>query len=166
MATEKKSTDQPARHVYGPRPLGALLPAVTRAAYRTRPPATAQVMADWPVIVGPALAAVTAPRRLAAGTLTVGCAGPVAMELQHLAPQLIARINTHVGSTVVSRLRLQQDGGAASGPALPPRRDAKPTEAAIRAAERAVAGLPDGPLRDALASLGRTVLTARARRPS
>ncbi len=52
------------RHVYGPRPVAALLPGLTRAAFRRRSPATAQVLADWGNIVGPALAAVTLPRRL------------------------------------------------------------------------------------------------------
>ena len=34
------------RHVYGPRPVGVLVPAVTREAFRKRSPAAAQVMAD------------------------------------------------------------------------------------------------------------------------
>ena len=43
------------RHVYGPRPVGALVPGLTRAAFtppRTRL-CTAQVLADWSSIVGP-----------------------------------------------------------------------------------------------------------------
>ena len=64
------------RHVYGPRPVSALMPRLTRAAFRRRAPATAQVLADWSAIVGPAIAAVTTPRRLASGTLTIACAGP------------------------------------------------------------------------------------------
>ena len=57
-------------------------------------------MADWPTIVGPAIAAVTMPRRLHGGTLTIACAGPIAMELQHLAREVIERINTHLGRHV------------------------------------------------------------------
>src|SRR5260370_23329422 len=59
------------RHIYGPRPVGALVPRLVRAAFRKRSPATAQVIADWEAIVGPMLAEVTTPRRLAAGTLTL-----------------------------------------------------------------------------------------------
>src|SRR5690242_15088320 len=92
------------RHVYGPRPLGALVPGLVRAAFRKRSPATAQLIADWEAIVGPLLADVATPRRLAAGTLTLACAGPVALELQHLAPALIERINTQLGRAVVERL--------------------------------------------------------------
>ena len=54
-----------AAHVYGAAPLGALVPALTRPAFRAARPAGAQIMADWAAIVGPALAAVTTPRRLA-----------------------------------------------------------------------------------------------------
>ena len=73
-----KRDDPPDRHLYGPRPVGALLPALVRPAFRRRAPATAQVLADWEAIIGPALAAVTTPRKLFAGTLAIGCAGPVA----------------------------------------------------------------------------------------
>ena len=96
------------RHVYGPRPVSALMPRLTRPAFRRRSPATAQVLADWAAIVGPAIAAVTTPRRLSAGTLTIACAGPIAMELQHLAGEVIARINAHLGSQVVTALRFVQ----------------------------------------------------------
>jgi hypothetical protein len=146
------------RHVYGPRPLGALVPAIARPAFRRRSPAAAQVMADWPAIVGPRLAAITTPRRLSAGRLTLACAGPVAMELQHLAPELIARINTHLGAAVVERLGFTQDIQDAAPPAKPAR---KPTAETIRRADAAVAELPEGELRAALAALGRAVLNAR-----
>lgn len=146
------------RHVYGPRHVAALMPAVTRAAFRRRSPATAQVMADWATIVGPALAGIATPRGLSAGTLTIACAGPVAMELAHLSDELRARINTHLGRATVKRLRFVQSSPAAlMEPVLasgPPRQDAR--------AAAAVAGLTDGPLKDALAGLGALVLGALA----
>ncbi len=143
------------RHVYGPRPLGAVMPRLVRAAFRKRSPATAQVIADWETIVGPRLAAEVAPRRLAAGTLTLACAGPVALELQHLAPALMERINAQLGRAVVQRLRFVQD------PARRPPPPSRPP-ANLAAAERAVAGLPEGPVRDALLALGRAVLSRRS----
>lgn len=91
---------------YGPKPLAALLPGVTRPTFRKRAPATAQVLADWAEIVGPVLAAQTSPRRLSGSTLTLACAGPVALELQHLSGALIQRINGHLGGQVIERLRL------------------------------------------------------------
>ena len=148
------------RHVYGPRPIGALLPSLTRPAFRRQGPAAAQVLADWPLIIGPELAALTQPRRLVGGTLTIACSGPMAMELQHLAPELIARINEQLGAEPVQRLRFVQTAprrAPAARPASPP------SAAARRAAERAVGGFPAGGLRDALAALGRAVLAGTPR---
>src|SRR5947199_5228463 len=108
-----------ARHVYGARPLAALVPHLTRPAFRRRSPAAAQVLADWSAIVGPAIAAVTTPRRLVSGTLTVACTGPIAMELQYLAGELAGRINSHLGSQVVIGLRFVQSIGADAPPPQP-----------------------------------------------
>jgi hypothetical protein len=152
---DKPDESVPSRHIYGPRPVGALLPALVRPAFRKRAPATAQVLADWEAIVGPALAAVTTPRKLFSGTLAIACAGPVAMELQHLSEELMARINGHLGRVAVTRLRFIQDVPPPL-PAPPP-----PRPQAREAARRAVASLPAGPLRDALEALGRVVLTER-----
>ena len=143
-----------ARHVYGPRPVGALVPALTRPAFRRRAPAAAQVMADWPLIVGPALAAVTTPERLRSGVLTIGCAGPIALELQHLTGELASRINRHVGAAAVTSFRFVQD---LSRPPVPPAAQPLAPELAARA-DQAAARVPAGPLRDALAALGRAVL--------
>ena len=141
----------------GPRQVGALIPGVTRAAFRRRSPAAAQVMVDWPAIVGPALAAETAPRQLSSGTLTIACAGPLAMELAHLANELCARINAHLGRPTVQRLRFVQTGLT---PSIAPCQPARPAGDAARAAA-AVASLPEGPLRDALAGLGALVLATQ-----
>jgi hypothetical protein len=150
------------RHVYGPRPVGALVPGLTRAAFRRRAPGTAQVLADWAAIVGPALAAVTLPRRLSAGTLTIACSGPIAMELQHLSGELIARINTTLGAGVATALRFVQT--APDSPmAIPPR---PPSPQSLTRAESAVESLPSGELRDALTALGRAVFSASETPPS
>ncbi len=143
---------EPPRFVYGPRPVGALIPSLTRPAFRRRAPAAAQVMADWAAIVGPELAALTTPRRLSAGTLTLACAGPVALELQHLGPALIGRINAHLGTETVRRLGFVQIPPQAA-PARPPPRPADPAIGAR--IEASLADLPDGDLRTALAALGR-----------
>jgi hypothetical protein len=144
------------RHMFGPRALGAVLPAVTRPAFRRRAPASAQVLTDWPAIVGPALAAVTMPRRLAGGVLTIACAGPVALELQHLATALIERINAELGRVTVTQLRFVQQ----SLPAPPPPPAPPPRRAAVSL--RRLEHLPEGPLREALQRLGAAVLTERA----
>jgi hypothetical protein len=126
-----------------------VVPAVTRPAFRKRAPGSAQVMADWAQIVGPELSATTTPRRLTNGTLTLACAGPVALELQHLSDQVLARVNGHLGCKVVERLRFVQN---AAPPTTPP-----PVRPRRAAAAVEVPGLPPGPLRDALAALGQRI---------
>lgn len=132
----------------GPRHLGALLPPITRPAFRKRAPAAAQILADWDAVVGPALAAATAPRRLAGGTLTLACTGPIALELQHRSAEILGRVNAYLGTRAAERLRLVQEAPAPLA-ALPPRRAPRP--------EPKLPGIPDGPLRDALAALGRAL---------
>lgn len=153
------ASDDPAgkaRFSFGPRPLSALVPALVKPAFRRRAPATAQVLADWDIIVGPAIAAIATPLRLSAGTLSVGCSGPVAMELQHLTNSLLGRINAHLGQVAVVRLRFVQSASRpAAAPAPAPRRTAE------AAASAAVASLPPGELRDALERLGRVALAPR-----
>jgi hypothetical protein len=152
MSNPPSSGKPDQRHVFGPRTLGAILPPLVKPAFKKRSPATAQLLADWELIVGPAIGQVTTPRKLFQATLAIACSGPIAMELQHLAPTLIARINAHMGQTVVTRLRFVQDHVAKPAPP-------SPRLPATEAARNAVADLPAGPLRDALESLGRMVLS-------
>lgn len=158
MAKDGDAKDGGGRRFSGaPLPLGSLMPALTRPAFRRRSPAGAQLLADWAQVVGPALAAVTAPLRVSAGTLTIACAGPVAMELQHLAPELIARINGQLGRVTVERLRFVQQS-LPGRPAAPARRPDRPLPAPVT--ER-LAGLPEGELRQALENLARGVYRSR-----
>jgi hypothetical protein len=153
MATDG---DGDKRHVWGPRAVGALVPGLTRPAFRRRAPATAQVLADWSDIVGPALAAVTAPRRMSGLTLTLACSGPIAMELQHMSEELVSRINSHMGRTVVQRLKFVQE-------LLPP----QATPAPVLLSDEPpppIPGIPAGPLHDALARLGQALQRHPGRR--
>ncbi|GBQ13917.1 hypothetical protein AA16663_1612 [Komagataeibacter rhaeticus DSM 16663] len=145
---------EPPRRAMRARSLASLLPAVSRPVFRKQSAAAVQVMTDWPDIVGPHLAALTVPRRLSGGTLTVACSGPVAMELQHLAPTVIARINTTCGQGVVSRLKMVQDLTVRPRPPQRPRPAAPPPPVQID-------DMPDGPLKDALARLGGWMGTRR-----
>lgn len=157
---ERKDKPEAPRRAYASRPLGALLAPLLRPAFRKRAPATAQILADWPNIVGPRIAAVTTPRRLAAGTLTLACAGPVALELQHMAGALAERINTHLGRRTVERLRFVQDllAPMASNPPSPPPDPAIAARVAARLTD-----FPNAELRAALDALGRAVYAAGRR---
>lgn len=136
-----------------PQAVGSLIPHLTRPVFRKRSAAGAQILADWPDIVGPALAAVTEPLRLTSGSLVLACSGPVAMELQHLAPELIARINAHLGRAAVERLRFVQQAVTGAPAARPPPKPVTLPEGV----QRNLAELPPGELRDALEKLARGV---------
>jgi hypothetical protein len=133
---------------------------VTRNAFNRAAPGVAQLMEAWAGIVGPALAGVTTPRRLSQGTLTIGCSGPVAMELQHLTTEVLDRIDRYLGSHSVRRLRFVQIASMRTRASPGPR----PTAAAETVVPDSVSRLADGPLRSALAALGRAVLSESASR--
>ncbi len=138
------SKGEEVRRAYSVRPLSRLLPPLTRAAYKRRSPAAASLMADWANIVGPRLAAETAPRRLSGTQLTIACSGPMAMELAHLGPVLIERINTASGRRIVERLRFVQDFSATPPAPSAPRETVAPVP---------IEDMPAGELNDALARL-------------
>ena len=146
------------RFLGGPRPVGALIPALTRPAFKRKSPAGAMIMADWPALVGPAIAAVTQPLRLTQGTLTLACSGPVAMEMQHLAPQLAGRINAALGRVAVERFRFVQRAPASAAVRKLPESAPKPLPERV---ESALEGVSSPELREALARLGRGVYRGR-----
>ena len=150
--TDKRMTGGQ-RYVYGPRALGSLVPDIARPVFKKHSPASAQIAADWEAIVGPRVAAMTTPRRLDRGVLTIGCAGPAAMELHYVGVAMIQRINAHLGGQPVHSLKFTQAGM----PPKPAKRQPSPPEAA-KEADAAVADLPDGELKSALAALGRVVI--------
>lgn len=135
---------EPAARNYGPRGIAGLLAPVLRPAFRRRAPAAAQLLADWPQLAGADLTSRAVPVKFAGGTLTLGCTGPTAMELQMLEPQIIARLNLALGQNMVERLRFVQQ--VPRPPATPP---ARPLPRNIAPPP----GLPEGPLGDALARL-------------
>ncbi len=146
-----------APRAYGPRAIGGLIARVTRPGFKRRSPAASQIMADWLAIMGPDLGARTVPQKLSAGTLTIACAGPAAMELQHFAPQLIARINAHVGGhgdkAPIQRLRFVQQIATPKAAAVErPRSPPKPPPPI---------DLEPGPVRDALARLAQALQAGR-----
>jgi hypothetical protein len=142
-----------------PKALGAILPPLVRPVLRKRAPSIAALLAEWEAVAGPAIAAVTLPRRLAAGTLTLAASPPIALELQHLAPQLLARVNTYLGSEVATRLRFAPSTVVALPRPAPP----QPSPEALARVAASVAPLPEGPLRSALAGLGAALATRTTR---
>ena len=110
----RKSETAPRRA--GLRALAVSLPRVTKRLFGKRGFAEGGLAADWPGIVGAELAARCRPGKLAFahaaerrdGTLTLRVEAPFATEVQHLAPQIMERINGYFGYQAVARLRLKQ----------------------------------------------------------
>ena len=148
----------------GLRRLPDLLGHVLDRPARQRGLAGSALIDDWPMFVGPPLARNCQPVRLDRRdppTLHVRVGGAAALEVQHMEPQIIERINQHFGFDAVARLRLVQ--APVTRPRLPARPPRRPLSAeAEQAVERVVAAVLDPDLRRALRNLGRAVLPARA----
>lgn len=145
----------------GFRSLAETATAVTAPVALRRGFPTPAVLGDWQTLVGARLAAHSLPERLAypprrreGGTLYVRIDSPsLAVELQHLAPMVIERFNTHCGFAAVAQLKMRH------GPL--PKRHAKATDAASPARGNlsgsvlsVLAALENQPLQQALRDLG------------
>ncbi|GBD44664.1 hypothetical protein HRbin40_02154 [bacterium HR40] len=154
----------------GVRGLAALLAGVLEPAARQRGFARAALFGEWPRIVGPALAARCLPLaiefargRARHGTLVLAAGPAAALELQHLAPQIIERINTFFGQPTVTRLRFRpMPLPPLAMPEPPPLRELAPAERE-RVAER-VQEIADPTLREALQALGEAILRRQSPR--
>jgi hypothetical protein len=146
--------------------LGSLLLKAARPVLGRHGLAAGGIVADWPSIVGTQLAECCVPMRLAFqpgeranGTLHLRVQGPLALELQHLEPVVLERINSYFGYRAVAKLRIQQ------GP-VPRTVRAKAAQPAATAedpaVEAAVSGVADETLRQRLSQFGRAL---KARKP-
>jgi hypothetical protein len=145
------------------RALAAEVPKIAGAVLGKRGFAEAQLVAQWPAIIGEGLAAGAVPEKLSfprgerrEGTLHLRVAPGVALEIQHREPVLVDRINAFFGYRAVARLALKQ------GP-LPPSAPPPPQPRPLKSEERqqldgALTAVEDPALRAALARLGAAVI--------
>jgi hypothetical protein len=147
-----------------------VLPKVAEPALRKRGFSAVEVITHWTEIVGAEMAADTMPEKLSfprgarsQGTLHLLATGSVALELQHLEPIIINRINTYFGYAAVARIALTQ-GPPRQLRATPPKRERSPVPRE-RLAEINDVTDDVGPddLRDALRRLGSAVASAQSR---
>ena len=154
----------PRRHGM-PKQVARLLPALARKAYRKYGFAESAVLIRWREIVGASLAQRCAPTRLAfqrgrrgCGTLHVMAEGPAALELQHMEPLVIERINAFYGYSAVSRLSVTQAPLPLARPSKQPRPAARPDQSAQTRLDRQLADLHNDGLKSALSCLGTSML--------
>ncbi len=157
------------RRGFGLRAIAKTLPKITGNALGKRGFAKADLLGDWASIVGRDIAARCVPRKLnrprpsqrrgahaAEGTLTLRVEAGYALEIQHLEPQLLERINSYFGFRAVTRLRLLQ------GPAPTPKREEPPAAPvrpeAMSALHARLEDIEDAELRGALDRFGQAIL--------
>lgn len=162
--------DDQDNRTYAMLSLAATLPRVTRRTLGRHGLAEGGLIADWSSIVGAMIAERSLPLRLSfiggerrEGTLHVRVSGALALELQHLEPQILERINGFFGYRAVGRLRIHQ------GPVpveRSTRREPLPPLAPATEAEigSLVAEVEDEGLRQALQELGRSLRRSAGRK--
>jgi len=157
---------------------GDIASGILNKAFSDRGFTTREIITQWKTIVGPDLATVTAPDRLRwpkntassdpegtsgrheSATLHIRVDGPVAIEVQHLAPQIIERINQFFGYPAIGSIRIIQapvSRGTYPG-AAPPAVPGTPdnTDDADEPAPT-IPGIADPGLAAALSRLGRRI---------
>lgn len=150
------------------RPLAELAGRLTARNLRRRGFTQTALVTGWGDIVGPRLASISLPERLVfpgdatdGATLHIRVDGPIALELQHLAPIVLERVNAHFGYAAVARLKLHQ--GAMSRPVQTPSPPPSPPLDPAAASRLAglIADVENPGLKASLKALGEAVLAER-----
>ncbi|MDX1737739.1 MAG: DciA family protein [Alphaproteobacteria bacterium] len=99
------------------RPIGEMVPVLTRRALGRYGFGQVNLITDWHRVVGARLAEFCQPLKIlfpkgqrVGGCLHIRVVGAMALELQHMEPLLIERINTYFGYGAVASIRLKQVG--------------------------------------------------------
>lgn len=155
------------------KPLADFIDACLGPALAAQGFATSDILIAWADIVGERLAMFTQPLRIEwpreavrdrdarpqPATIVIRVESAFALEMQHLAPLVIERVNAHYGWRCVGRLVLKQGPVRRAAPPALPRRVL--TEEDRRRVTTAIAGVGEDALRGALERLGQAVVAAR-----
>jgi hypothetical protein len=153
----------PARKYRSAAPLADLVGQCVNQAFSRQGFAAIDIVTHWEDIVGPELARRSEPMRLhwprredpeSVGTLTVRVEGVYAIELQHLAPVVMERVNRYFGWRCVGRIAIRQ--GPVTARAAPPSVQ-EPEAAAVEEITQELGPFEDASLARSLARLGALV---------
>jgi len=153
----------PVRKRRAAAPLADLVGRCVNQAFSRQGFAAIEIVTHWEDIVGPELGRRSEPLRLywprredpdAVGTLAVRVEGPYAIELQHLAPVVIERVNRYFGWRCVGRIAIRQ--GPVTQRARPPALR-EPEAAAVEEIAQELGPFEDASLGRSLARLGALV---------
>lgn len=146
-------------------PVARLLQRVLTPAARRHGFAETAVLADWPAIVGPMMAKRCQPIKIsrgrgksAPGTLVVMASPVMALELQHAAPQIVDRVNTYFGYRAIAKLHLI-GGRVQTSPVIKPKKTIPLSDDQNEFIAETASAIESDPLRNALAALGKAVMT-------
>jgi hypothetical protein len=157
-----------------PKPLADLIDACLGPALAAQGFAASDIIVAWPEIVGERLSGFTQPwtidcppgavardrdARSEPATLVVRVESAFALEMQHLAPVVMERVNAHYGWRCVGRVVLKQ-GPVKRRTAPPPPTPALTADDRRRVTE-AIGNVGEDALREALERLGQAVIGAR-----
>ncbi len=156
------------------RPVGALMHGLTKRALGKHGFSSAALIEEWHTVIGPDLAATCQPVKLGfpprqrdGGTLHIRADSGTALELQHLEPQIIQRVNAFLGYNAIARLtyiqapmtkRQLDERRPRNPPSEPTTITPIPAETA-----KAIADVDDPNLRASLERLGAAIRRAESR---
>ena len=160
-----------AKGPYGPRILAELAGLTLGPALAAQGFASREIIANWDMIAGPRLAGHCRPQKInwpkrrpnpdeepEAAALVLRVESAFALEAQQIAPLMIQRVNTHLGWKAVDRVVLKQGpverAHSASGPQLEDQLKDQPITEPVR---KAVEGIADPDLQNAMARLGQAI---------
>jgi len=146
------------------RSVAELLPDVSRAAFRRFGFVQSAVVSRWAEIVGPRYAGVSSPESIrfpqgkrSKGTLNLVVRGAHGTMMQHIAPEIIERVNRFFGYEAISKVQMRQgDVPAPRVRAAPP--SLKPVPLDLGASLRTIA---DPELKAVLEALAAGVAATR-----
>ena len=146
------------------RTISASVEKVTKPIFGKRGFGEAAIVTNWPHIVGATLASHTVPELISFprsgrtdGTLKLKInSSALALELQHLTPQLIDKINTYFGYGAVGRIQIVQGPVPEQQP--PDKGPAPIPEGTRRKLDQRLDFVSDPDLKAALSALGSQLL--------
>ncbi|MEZ0167690.1 DUF721 domain-containing protein [Microvirga sp. TS319] len=158
------------------RPLAEFLDVCLSPSLAAQGFATSDIIMAWADIVGERLAAFTQPLKIEwkrkaphadpearpePATLVVRVESAFALELQHMAPMVIDRVNTYYGWRCIGKIVLKQGPVRRLAPKKPPAPPISPADRAKVAS--AVGGIEEDRLKEALDRLGQAIVSSGSR---
>lgn len=161
---------KPAQGFQG-RAVGAVLGRITAPVMKKRGFREVDILSHWSLIVGNQLAGLSCPERISrngrgtqdGAVLTVRVEGAMALEVQHMAPLILERINQHYGAGAVARLNIVQGPLPLDYLKAQAARETPLSEDELAAAEAVLDGFANSRLKQALARLGARVERRKTR---